>query len=176
MVKFLANFRALVYSLLFVMPLSLSSCAADVEVPVLSARFIIVPGVGLPECSIGKNMNCFIEQFGGEQWENYWIAKSKGVDIRVENKRITGMFFYFYSKTYASFDGKTNVGIGQNSEIDDVIRAYGKPSKVGNSVLPDTGAMPGAHEVSLVYPAMGIEFTFWNRRLADIRVFPMRPY
>ncbi|WP_458722457.1 hypothetical protein [Pseudomonas brenneri] len=157
-------------------PFLLSSCAADVDVPVVSARFIITPGVGLAECGIGKDESCFIEWFGGEQWEDYWIAKSKGVDIRVKNGKIISMFFYFYSRSHVSFDGKTNVGIGKNTTIDDVIRAYGKPFKIGKSMVPSSGAMPGAHEISLVYPSMGIEFTFWDRRLADVRVYEARPY
>lgn len=144
--------------------------------PVISANLIITPGVGLAECSIGKYESCFIEQFCGEQWENYWIVKSKGVDVRVMNGKITSMFFYFYSRSHVNFDGKTSAGIGRNSTIDDVIRSYGNPSKVGNSMVPSSGAMPGAHEISLVYPSMGIEFTFWDRRLADVRIYEARPY
>jgi len=154
---------------------SLSSCAANAEMQTTSTRYLITPGVGLPECRIGKDEKCFTEEFGGKQWENYWIAQPKGVDVKVVNGKIVTMFFYFYSKTYTSFDGQTSVGIGKNSTVNDVVRAYGKPQRIGKSELPASHAIPGAHEVSLDYPSMGIIFTFWDRRLADIRIFETRP-
>jgi len=178
----LIQLRGLLYVFgLFATAFFLSSCVSNIERPVSNTRFIITPGVGLPECSIGKNKNCFIEQFGGEQmaienFTEYWLAKPKGVEIIVKDDKIETMFFYFYSPSYASFDGKTNVGIGQNSTINDVIRAYGQPTKTDNSIISEYGAMPGTHEIYLYYARMGITFTFWNNRLADIRVFKPSPY
>ncbi|WP_218192559.1 hypothetical protein [Pseudomonas sp. Irchel s3h17] len=171
------NLWTLVRSLLLcVATFSLSACGSNVEVPVPSTRYLITSGVGLPDCRIGKDENNFIEQFGGKKWEDYWTAESKGVGVKVVDGKIATMFFFFYSKTHTSFDGQTNVGIGKNSSINDVVRAYGEPQRIGESDLPDSSAMPGAHEISLEYPSMGIVFTFWDRRLADIRVFAARPY
>ncbi|MHA3576881.1 hypothetical protein ACX1HU_20050, partial [Yersinia enterocolitica] len=68
----------------------------------------------------------------------------------------------------------TDKGIGKNSSIQDVYKAYGTPTREGDSVVSEFGAMPGAHEHTITYLHSGIEFTFWDKQLADIRVINSR--
>lgn len=132
---------------------------------------VITPGLGVRGCSVGMSASVFRQLFGGESRGAYLIAKDKGVDALIEDERIRTLFFYFVSKDHGPFPGITDKGIGQSSSIEDVINQYGTPSRIGRSTVSKFGTLPGAQEESLDYPALGVNFTFYDGRLADIRIF-----
>lgn len=140
-------------------------------------KFKIIQGVGLKECYIGMDASCFQRAFGGmrdRQYGEYLKAPNHGVEASIVNGKINVLFFYFYSRTKTSFGGSTDRGINANSSPLDVIAEYGQPDRIGQSVISEYGAMPGANEKSLEYPRLGVTFTFWDDRLADIRIYSKR--
>ena len=52
-----------------------------------------------------------------------------------------------------------------------MVKQYGKPDRVGESIVSDSGDKPGAKECYLDYTKMGIAFTFYDKELAVVRVF-----
>lgn len=151
--------------------LTLSSCTTTSVLQSGERRYVIIPGVGVSECMVGSDEAKFQQEFGGTKDGYYWIAKDRGVDARTSNGTIANMFFYFYSLTHKPFNAETREGIGRDSTIDDVIRTYGRPDQIHESVVSQFGEMPGAREKSLNFDSTGIVFTFWDGRLADIRTF-----
>lgn len=147
------------------------SVTANAEPGKADAQYLIIPGSGISECMLGSDESNFVQQFGGNRWEGYWIARDRGIEARVANGKVAVIFFHFYSNSYKPFNGKTREGIGRDSTIDSVIATYGKPDRIGESIVSPFGAMPGAHEKYLSYASIGIAFTFWDGRLADIRTF-----
>jgi hypothetical protein len=155
-----------------------SGCAGSLKAPTPVAQtveaknqqYVIIPGKGLSELMLGSNESNFTQLFGGNRQGSYLVAESNGVDARVTDGKISVLFFYFFSNSHNSFNGKTREGVGKDSTIDDVIVAYGKPDRIGESIISQFGAMPGAHEKSIDYHSIGIWFTFWDGYLADVRV------
>lgn len=137
-------------------------------------KFNIIQGVGLKECYIGMDTSCFQRAFGGKREGQYLIAPNHGVDALIVDGTISVLFFYFYSKTKTSFAGSTDRGINANSSPLDVTAKYGQPDRIGQSVISQYGAMPGANEKSMEYPRLGVTFTFWDDKLADIRIYSKR--
>jgi hypothetical protein len=144
--------------------------------------YIILPGIGVKECSLGMNKRNFRREFGAKRLGHdssiedvktetayYLRAKNKGVDALIERGKMRTLFFYFISKTHKSFSGETDKGIGRDSSIEDVVTNYGEPDDVHESVASNYAAIPGAHKKWLHYDSLNISFTFLNGRLADIR-------
>ena len=140
--------------------------------PRAELKFSIMSGVGLNECYIGMDARAFQRAFGGKAAGTYLRAPDKGIDASIQNGKITALFFYFYSRTHNSFPGSTDRGIESTSSIADVLAKYGQPDRLGESVVSEYGPMPGAFEKSLEYRRLGITFTFYDERLADIRTYP----
>jgi len=134
----------------------------------------IIQGVGLKECYLGMDASFFQRAFGGKREGQYLIAPNHGVDALIVDGKISELFFYFYSKTKSSFAGSTDRGINANSSPLDVTAKYGQPDRIGQSVISQYGAMPGANEKSMEYPRFGVTFTFWDDKLADIRIYSKR--
>lgn len=152
----------------------LSSCVARQTVQGTGKQYVITAGSGVIGCTVGDDEMTFQNEFGGSKEDSYWIAKVKGVDANTKNGNITVMFFYFYSRSHQTFNGRTVDGIGADSTVDDVLRHYGRPEKISESTVSQFGAMPGAREKHLDYDSSGISFVFWDGRLADIRVYKPR--
>lgn len=120
------------------------------------------------------NPDVFQQMFGGQEDEEdieCWHAKEEGVEALVASGKIQCLFFHFISSTYTCYAGATDKGIGRDSMIEDVLKAYGTPDDISESEVSEFGDMPGAHEKKLSYKRLGITFTFYDRRLGDIRTY-----
>ncbi|MCE0490885.1 hypothetical protein LU196_12615 [Pantoea sp. Mb-10] len=167
-------FRALFVSVLF---LSLAGCGLPKYQPKTDHAFIIHPGVGIKNLSLNDSIQHAKSHFSSEfvAKEGYLFLPREGVDASYgADGRIRAIFLYYKLPGYTIFDGVTDKGIGKDSTIKDVLEAYGPPSREGESIISEFGSVPGAHEHSLTYAPQGIEFTFWDSKLADIRV--IRPH
>jgi hypothetical protein len=155
--------------LLLITVLSLAACTTK---QISEKRYLILPKVGIAECSVGSDEACFSKTFGGMKKDSYWIAEDKGVEANTANGKIAVIFFYYHSKTHNSFSGETVEGVGIYSTFEDAIRIYGRPESISESVVSEFGTMPGAKEKHLHYGSKGLAITFLDGRLADIRTFP----
>lgn len=89
----------------------------------------------------------------------------------MEDNRILTLFFLFKSKKSATFNGVTDKGIGFSSSVRDVISSYGNPGETSKSVVSKFGEYPGAHEIEMIYNALGVSFLFLDGELSQIIVF-----
>ncbi|MBM4158709.1 MAG: hypothetical protein FJ216_08025 [Ignavibacteria bacterium] len=151
-------------------------CVSNLSVSQINSPYKIIPGSGFDLLRIGDNKEDIYEILGipakydGKYLDYYY----EGLEFSLKDDKISTIFFIYRSKTHMTFDGKTDKGIGFCSTIPEVIRAYGKPDRIGNSVVSEYGAFPGAHEYYLEYNSLGISFTFYDNELAGIRVYASR--
>lgn len=133
-------------------------------------RFVITPGKGVEGCEIGFDKKTARDVFGRSQKEGTkHIQFSKiGVDVYTDffTKKILSFIFFFQSNEHRPFHGVTSDGISRESSIEDVVRIHGRPSRRGHSRTSD-----GFDEDSLEFNELGVWYTFYDGRLADIRVF-----
>lgn len=136
----------------------------------------IKPGEGFEDCKLGDSSDDLIEKFGkpSKNDGNYIDFYEKGLEVSVKEGKVSTIFMLYRSKTHMTFDGVTDKNIGFNSTIPEVMRLYGKPSRIGNSIVSEYGAFPGAHEYYLEYNHLGIAFTFYDNELADIRIWEVK--
>ncbi len=160
----------IIYSFALIVFLVLSS-------PVLFSQsnpeYKIEPGKGFKDCMIGDSSDDIITKFGTPDKNDgsYIDFHYKGFEVAVRNGKVSTIFLMYRSKTFMTFDGVTDKKIGFNSTIPEVMRFYGKPSRIGSSIVSEYGTFPGAHEYYLEYNHLGIAFTFYDNELADIRVW-----
>jgi len=145
-------------------------------VPALPAKddgHTILPGVGLKGCRIGAPLEDARKQFGEPSSDggSYIHFAAQGVEACVEAGKIRTLFFHYRSRTHKQFRGRTDKGIGKQSTIEEVMKQYGEPDRIGESVVSEFGPEPGAYEHYLPYARLGIAFTFSDRKLAHVRVF-----
>ncbi len=135
--------------------------------------YTIKPGEGFEDCKIGSSSDDLIEKFGKpSKYEGvYMDFYEKGLEVAFRDGKVNTIFLLFRSKTHMTFDGVTDKKIGFTSTIPEVMRLYGKPSRIGNSIVSQYGTFPGAHEYYLEYNNLGIAFTFYDNELADIRIW-----
>lgn len=133
----------------------------------------ILPGEGVKGCRVGGPIQAARDLFGkpSSEPEGYIRFADHGIDMAVEEGKIRAIFFYYRSHTHRQYAGKTDKGIGKESSIEDVIKQYGKPDRIDESVVSEFGPEPGAKEQYLSYVKLGIAFTFYDKQLADVRVF-----
>lgn len=133
----------------------------------------IIPGKGFEDCRIGDNSDDIISKFGTPDKNdgNYIDFHNTGFEVAVKDGKVNTIFLLYRSKSFMTFDGVTDKKIGFTSTIPEVIRMYGKPDRIGNSIVSEYGTFPGAHEYYLEYNHLGIAFTFYDNELADIRVW-----
>lgn len=164
-------------ALLVLFSLSLLGCDSQNK-PLSSYQgFLITPGVGIKNLSLNDTVQQAESNFSKDfvVKNGYLHLPSKGIDAsHGADNRIKAIFLYFRLPNYNAFNGITEKGIGINSSIEDVHKAYGPPTREGESVISEFGSVPGALEHSITYENLGIEFTFWDRMLADIRVMTPR--
>ncbi len=143
---------------------SLEKTASD------APTYTILPGKGLGKCSIGMPVQHAVKLFGkpDKDEKGYIQFLQQGVEAKVEDAKIVTLFFHYRSKTVMTFDGETDKGIGMWSTIPQVLRRYGKPSRIGDSIVSEFGPMPGARDYTIEYTKAGISFTFYNNELAYI--------
>ena len=139
-----------------------------------STIYTITAGKGIGECQLGKDIQVAIELFGTptQLSDGYFRFASSGIDLMYsEGAGIEGMIFYYRSPKHEVFSGTTSKGIGVDSSVDDVHRLYGSPSSSNETTISEFGALPGAKEKWMSFDHIGIAFTFWNEKLADIRLY-----
>ena len=151
---------------------SVAACRSD-EQPTKPDAWTILPGIGLKECRLGGTVADAQTLFGkpAKSEGGYVLFSEQGVDLKVQDDKIQVLFFYYRDRDHKPFPAKTDKGIGPNSTMEDVQKAYGKPDRIGESVVSEFGSNPGALEHYLPYGKLGIAFTFHDRKLADIRVW-----
>ncbi|WP_241573278.1 hypothetical protein [Rosenbergiella nectarea] len=162
--------RALLMSILL---LNLVGCGLAKPHLETHHEFLITPGIGIKNLSLNDSIKHAKTQFSREfvVKEGYLFLPAKGIDATYgEDGRISVIFLYYKLPNYVVFDGITSKGIGKDSTPEDVIKAYGRPTREGESIISEFGSVPGAREQTLTYTHTGIEFTFWDNKLADIRV------
>ncbi|CNE44024.1 MULTISPECIES: hypothetical protein [Yersinia] len=163
--------------LLLCCSLYLLGCTPTLDQTKPDSGHIITPGVGIENLSLSDSIEHATSNFSKDfvMKDGYLFLPTKGIDASYNNEgKIAAIFLYYRLPKYKSFEGITDKGIGKNSSIQDVYKAYGTPTREGDSVVSEFGAMPGAHEHTITYLHSGIEFTFWNKQLADIRVINSR--
>jgi len=149
------------------------------EVPVQTDNLgprTIVPGFGLKECRVGGMVADAQALFGkpsGQEGENVSFAE-QGVELATQDGKIHTLFFMYRDRDYKPYSGKTDKGIGPESTIDDVQKAYGKPDRIDENVISKQGSNPGAVEHYLPYSKLGISFIFHDQKLANVRVWIVR--
>lgn len=162
--------RALLVSILC---LNLASCGLSESHSKTDHKFLITPGIGIKNLSLKDSIQNAKTQFSSEFVEKngYLLLPTKGFDASYgEDGKIRAIFLYYKLPGYMTFNGITDKGIGKESSKKDVLKAYGPPTREGDSIISAFGSVPGAHEHTITYAHQGIEFTFWDDKLADIRV------
>lgn len=141
--------------------------------PQSKPAYTIKAGEGFEDCKLGDNSEDLLEKFGKPSKNDgaYIDFYEKGLEVAVRNGKVNTIFLIYRSKTHMTFDGVTDKNIGFSSTIPEVMRLYGKPSRIGNSIVSEYGTFPGAHEYYLEYNHLGIAFTFYDNELADIRIW-----
>jgi len=135
--------------------------------------YTIKPGEGFENCKLGDSRDDLESKFGTPTKNDgdYIDYYEKGLEVSMKNDKVDAIFLMYRSKTFMTFDGVTNKQVGFSSTIPEVIRMYGKPDRIGNSIVSSYGTFPGAHEYFLEYSSLGIAFTFYDNELADIRIW-----
>jgi hypothetical protein len=138
-----------------------------------TAMHTIVAGEGVGVCRIGANKQTAIETFGSPSVEEsdsqsgYLQFPQAGVETRFdEADRITHLFLYFRSTSNSTFKGITNLGIGIDSSVVDVLARYGRPSTFAE--------FTESREKNIFYDSLGIMFSFKDEELIDIRISESR--
>jgi hypothetical protein len=135
--------------------------------------YTIKASEGFNGCKLGDDYSDIESSFGKPSKYDgaYADYTEKGFEVLVKDGKVDAIFLMYRSKTFMTFDGVTDKKIGFMSTIPEVIRMYGKPDRIGNSVVSEYGTFPGAHEYFLEYSSKGIAFTFYDNELADIRIW-----
>jgi hypothetical protein len=163
---------AVVLLILFV-PIEATSAAPVLAKPPKHDARTILPGIGLKGCRIAGPIGDALALFGkasNVEGECLQFA-DQGVECSIEEKKVCVLFFHYQSQTHKPYAGKTDKGIGKESSIEDVIKQYGKPDRIDESVVSQYGPKPGAKEHYLPYAKLGITFTFYDKKLANVRVY-----
>lgn len=166
-------------SLVGVLCLSLTECGLPKSHAKTEHEFLITTGIGIKNLSLDDSIQHAKTQFSREfvAKDGYLFLPTKGLDASYgEDGRIRTIFLYYKLPGYVIFDGITDKGIGKDSSIKDVLKAYGPPTRESDSIISEFGSVSGAHEHTITYTHKGIEFTFWDDRLADIRVLPLNKH
>lgn len=107
------------------------------------------------------------EESDGEKYYNYY---SKGIQISTKSGEVMTVFLYYKSSEFSSFSGKTEVANGKTT-IDDIAKAFGVPSYTSVSTVSEYGEFPGTKEAYLSYDSLGVSFSFYDKKLGNIRFF-----
>jgi hypothetical protein len=94
--------------------------------------------------------------------------KKEGVLVGCRGGVVGGVVLYFRSDEYARFHGKTNLGIGAESTVRDVICTYGMPIAISNTIDRRDGKLPARRYVRLRYHRKGIVISFADGELTKI--------
>src|SRR6185295_15474309 len=100
-------------------------------------------GVGVDGCKLGNAVaDCERTLGPGTRDGDYATFAPVGVQVRVEGDRVSVVFVMYRSKDARPFAGADEHGIGANATVDEVLAAYGTPSRVGDSVVSEYGEFP----------------------------------
>lgn len=140
-------------------------------------QYTVIPGIGLPNCRIGDPKQSLINTFGVPSSDDgkFVSFRNHGVQARIESGKIIALFFYYRNNRFASFPGATPEGVSYLSKPSDIIKIYGDVSRIYQSTVFAASEESGAVEFDIPYDHLGINFTFYNDELYDIRVISPIP-
>jgi len=107
--------------------------------------------------------------FPGPDSPTYLESYADGIDVLLENGRVTGIFAYYRSKQHRRCSGKTKEGIDVNSTVRDVICTYGQPAVIFRSHREESDQSRSGVSVDLAY-LDGYSFQFLDDKLERITV------
>jgi len=134
----------------------------------------IVAGIGCGDLTLGASRNSIevalgqgecVQKMNGSYLLNY-ASKGPQFSFLKGADKVQAIFFYNRARRFeqfASFKGKTALGIDWNSPVDQVIKAYGKP--IGDI----SGKNSGGTYRRLVFK--GIDFLYEDGRMVRISLF-----
>jgi hypothetical protein len=136
----------------------------------------IINSIGINEVKVGDNVEDAFKTLGQSTLQNgeYFSFYEKGIDFNSESGKVKTIFFYYISKKHKAYRGVTDKGIGVASKITDVLKKYGQPDRIGKSIISQYGQFPGVEDYTMDYYSKGISFTFYDKKLADIRIYNKR--
>lgn len=140
----------------------------------IEEAFLIKAGLGFDKVKIGEDLKTVYSSLGKPDNEDsmYLSYYHLGVELSLDkNKKVAAIFLFFRDKKSMTFDGSTSEKIGFSSTIPQVIRAYGKPDRISESIVSQYGTFPGANNYFLSYDKKGIAFSFYDNELGDIRIY-----
>ncbi|PVY40932.1 hypothetical protein [Pontibacter virosus] len=133
----------------------------------------IVEGNGVQGINVGDNISNVLKITGkpSKTDEEYYNFYDKGIEFTVAGNQVRTIFLYYISNKYQPFNGQTDKGINKESTIEDVLKNYGEPDRIGQSIISSGSAFAGQEDYNMNYYSKGITFTFYNKKLADIRIY-----
>lgn len=133
----------------------------------------IIEGNGIQGIKVGDNIKDVLKITGKPSKidEGYYDFYDKGIEFTLAENQVKTIFLFYISKKYQPFNGQTDKGINKGSTIEDVLKIYGEPDRIGQSIISSGSAFAGQEDYNMNYYSKGITFTFYNKRLADIRIY-----
>jgi hypothetical protein len=133
----------------------------------------IIEGNGIKGVKIGNNLKDVLKITGKPSKidEEYYDFYNKGIEFTIAENQVKTIFLFYISKKYQPFNGQTDKGINKENTIEDVLKSYGEPDRIGQSIISSGSAFAGQEDYNMNYYSKGITFTFYNKRLADIRIY-----
>lgn len=121
-----------------------------------------------------------IEEILGEadyierEWEatenlKYYNYYKKGIQISSQHGKVQCVFIYYRSKRFNKFKGQNKVA-DEDVTIEMIEARFGKPDYFYQRVNKKYTEFPGKEETFMAYESARISFTFWNKKLGDIRL------
>ncbi|GAA4299299.1 hypothetical protein [Nibribacter koreensis] len=133
----------------------------------------IIEGIGIQGIRVGDKIDDVLKITGkpSKNDDEYYYFYDKGFEFTVSDNKVKTIFFYYLSKKYQPFNGPTDKGIKKESTIEEVLERYGEPERTGKSIMSSYSDFAGQEDYNLNYYSKGITFTFYNKKLADIRIY-----
>jgi hypothetical protein len=132
-------------------------------------------------CGLGASLKSCEAALGpaiaNNQFPQFASFPSSGVEVRVDDPAKTVAFIvlqYGARPMWSSFVGTDGNGIGRTATVEQVLSAYGVPTRVGDSVVSAYGPVPGAADHTVDYSPLGVSFTFYDGNLYTVKIFPKK--
>jgi hypothetical protein len=103
----------------------------------------------------------------------YASFPKSGIQVLLAGDRVQTVFINYKWKEGVPFTGTLEGGIGATASADDVIRRYGPPGQVLDSIVSEFGEYPGAKDHTIEYESAS--FTFYDGVLAHVALFRPKP-
>jgi hypothetical protein len=125
----------------------------------------IKAGYGTADYHISTPLTAFGDKWARVNKDHTLFNRSEGIAALTYEGRVIGFIYnYADSKLLGRCKLETDKGVGPAHRIVDVEAVYGEPSHIG--LTPGDASYPTV--VELFYEELGIEFKFYNGKLATI--------